>query len=421
MYTETRIHKVYRPLNIGISINVGGVAVAQTINPYEHTVTPQRTQALPTILTPLVMAQTGSDDASWQDGNVAHLLKEVIWYANGTNINVSGTPIYEAFHSGGSPLYQIVSTGADNGSLRLWKNFAAEERYTMQMSAKFVDPRTKKTYEVMSDGIDLFATSIGDSEWDFSVVHDVNIIYNPVIDRLKLYDWLVAAGKVTPSTALRQQYTDATAYDINLPLLITHGHRKATNTDNVRFRLFAHNQDHVEVKLGNNFFLTEFDNNHLRIDQRFLPDETFVLDVCMYTVADGKETFQSQEQLTFSRYYPRIEAYPTNGSDIDLSATERPDTALVLIAGQPCDYPEAYLRLTWSARSSESDPWTYQGYGERVTIDQQKLGINPQGRDDLYIRLDYHVKSGLAPLSNEDGALITDNNRFIVDETIREN
>jgi len=402
MIYETKIRKIYRPLNISTSVEVSGVSLAQVVDQYENTTTPSRSSSQTTVLKPVVMALSGSDDNTWADGNVASKLVEIKWLCNGTDISVSGTDVYDAWHSAGSALFEIVhDSTANNGSLRIWKNLAAQEMCAMQMKAKFLDSRTGRYYEVLTDAVDLTAQALGDAEWDFSIVHDVNIKYCPVQDNLKLYDYLVAAGQL-PEGKSRADYLDATAYEIRLPIFITYGHKKVTPTDKITFRAFDHLHDHAELTTSNNFFLREFDSEHILIDQRFLPDETYVIDVKMYV----NDVFQSQEQITFSRYYPKIEAVPTNGSDLDLDAQTRWDKAFVTINGNHCEYPEAFLRLAWFARSSESEQWTPQGMGETCTINQQSLGISPTGRDELFIRLEYRIKSGLAPLSNEDGYLI---------------
>lgn len=417
MYTETRIHKQYTPLSLAVVVRATGTATAQLYNQFEGTLTPQRTPDAPTVFIPDVQAIVNDNAPDWQNGNKVSLLTEVQWLANGEDISNPASSVYADFHTAsGEPLFSIVSAANDtNASLRLWLNPSAEKRYTMQLSAKLTDPRTKHTHVILSDGIDIYVNTLGASEWDFSVVHDTNIRYSPCYDNLRLYDYLCKKNVITASDSLRNTYCDGMQYDLSLPFLISYGHSRYTADDKLRFRVFDHLRNHAELTPSNCSWITELDNKHLRVDQRFLDGERVVADIQMEILtSSGTWLPVAQEQLTFTRWFPAIDAMPTNISDIDLTADTRPDHALVLFNGHKVDHPLAYLTLKWYARSSESDPWTYQGEGEDVIINQRALGIGVNARDTLYIRLEYDLTIGYALLVDNEGRFITDNEgRFI--------
>ena len=391
------IHKIFEPLVTTVSTVVEGNP-SQIYNTLLNEWTPNR-NLLPLFLQPKVVATTSGNDKSWANGDHIAEVREGQWYAN-------GIPIGSVESLKG--MYTIDTSKTDtNYRLTFKKNLTPGEHYDFVFKGRFADTRNNTWVAVQTDPVPVTVSENAPNEWDLSVVHDTSIKYKPLSDLLKEYDWKVANGIITASTAERNKCLDGNQYELRMPIIISNGSAVVKNIHTLWSRLSVHLyicQNGTEILADEVPFVRSLSKEEIILDQRLIPDGTVL---CLKLFFD--EQLCGSEYFSFSLVIDKYDCEPTNEGDYAGTDLYRHDRATCVNKsnGRKMKYPEAYLQMEWYT-DSQNALGVYHGEGETVTMEYARINIGSDQLFDVYIKSRIKAQAAALTFDSEGNILITD-------------
>lgn len=390
---KKRIRLEFAPLNVAVSMvlltpNSPLVQVCNTIiNQYE----PDRTLT-PTVVLPQVVAN--ASDGSWPEPHSNSALASMKWYADG--VDITTIPAWQG-------KYEIGNSGSLKGALTIKRNILPNERISLVFKATLVDYRTGVNYPIETDPIilsssvksqDLYTVAIGDSQI---------IQYDVFKDKLAEYEYKVAQGIITASTAAKNTATDENAYIRDIPVTVFRGEQPITTGFTLKYYRVNSDLTLTELQASDDEIIS-FDNSHIVLDLRLLVKADYLVKV----IADNHEA--AQMQFSVNRVYQAFSIRPTNGIAISPTDKERCDVAMVDCDGNIVDYPEVMLRMIWKTDSSTLTGKVHNE-GVRTVFQLSSTGIGDNYTNDwldVYVEADHKEQHSVA--TDENGNIFTDEN-----------
>lgn len=310
--------------------------------------------------------------------------------------------------------YEIVTDANENrGCLIIKKNNAPSDVEVLSFSAKFEDYRTGTVMVVGSlNELVLKTTNKGSDKMSCSV-DKPSQNYDPLEDRLLLYEYLVGRGLA--SDGARANYIDGKCYERSINVVLTVGKTAQSVLPNgVTMRLVkkgtataiaANSEANPEV-LSVAFPIVRFDCRLMELEEyevQFLKN--------------GK--VECRAYISFKRDMQQVNSvFPTKGADVVPGQIMYFNDAAIMLNDDAVEYPELYYFIQWFTQAKVFDSSTgiyrwadpvKRQVGQQMQCDVSKLGIGITKNDSYfstYVEVTEDDACGL--VADEDGYMLMD-------------
>lgn len=363
-----RLQTDYEPLSLSVSMQVATAnsGPGQVYDPTEDSYAPDR-EITPMVIIPIVRANT--IDGSWTQHVVNPILSEIKWFVNGINIaNVSEW----------NGKYTIENEGLNKGSITVEKNISVEDIVELHFEALVPDNRTGVNVLITSDTINLTTVDKAGDTWGVGIDVEPDIVYNPFLDNLLLFDYKTANGI---SAGNRNDAIDTNAYEREVNVYVTFGGNKATEGFTTHLYKLS-GQSMTEIT--NELEIKKVSNTKIALDIRFIEKADYMI------IIKSEDAEVARTQFSVTRYYPEIEMEILSGVSI------RPKQRLYLNQlsishnSNVVEYPARLVRTLWYTDTENIVGKEWQE-GNRCVVEILHTGIGRSYLDswmDLYVKAD---------------------------------
>lgn len=404
---KKRIRIDYAPLNVAVSmqcttplspaLQVFNAALASGLQ-YE----PDR-EISPSQFWPEIIANAA--DGSWHNQYANSLLTEMHWFVDGVDIMLH--PDWQGDNGAGDAKYEIDTSGSNyRGALAVRMNISPDKQYSIHFEGVIADPRLGTRIPVKTDPIILSTEDISEDSFSISIGDDQIIQYNPFKDKLHLYEFKVAHGKVAASAEAEAEATDENAYKRTIPVTVHQGSEIVTT--GYTLELYRVNSATSFTKLvpGTDKEVLSVSNTAIVLDLRLITKEDFLV------VAALTDSARPNPQVQFSvnRVYQNYNLEPTNGASIVPSDIQRYDEVMCQSDGQVVEEPESIIKIDWYTDTATKTN-LHHNEGQKTIFTIAKTGIGKTFEDDwMDIKAEGEIKPAYAVATDENGNVFVDEN-----------
>ena len=370
---KKRIRKDFAPLTVAYSIRCVSAAAPLTqvyngaLNEYE----PDR-EITPTVILPDVTAN--ASDGSWGDPHANRYLADMHWYVNA--VDIATLPDWNG-------KYVIEQNGDERGQISISKNISPGDAVTLHFEASLPDNRLGVNIPIITDSVVLSTSEKADDGYSVSLT-DANLIqYDPVKDRLALYDYKVAHGLIPGVTAVRNTYIDKCSFIHEIPFTVYHGKDPISSGYTAKLYKVLTPTSLGQMSVGGE--VESLTGNKLVLDLRMIEQVEYVLKIFVGT----KEV--ASTEIGVSRIYQKCHGEPTNGTAIHPLDTERYDQAMVSCDGNVVECPGSIYRIVWYT-DTDAKTGVEHNEGDTTVFQLSKTGIGDTEADDwceVYFTTEY--------------------------------
>ena len=395
--------RIYLPLNVSV------VAVClDTGSPLTQTIDgvnfyPDR-KVVQSRIYPQILAT--ADDGSWDNTRSNVNLTNMVWKAS----TGSGWKDISTL-SEWNGLYEIDNTATSNrGTLYVKRNLGANDKQQLIFEADLLDYRTKKLHHIITEPVTLFTVNKGEDTYGIGIGVESNITYNPVLDKLALYEYLVANDLKGSSDSERNSCFDGNEYLRTIPIDIYKSKNKVTS--GYSLQVFRVNESGAATQIvpSSNAKPNELVSLSLTamvLDLRQVMKNDYIIKC----VVGGKVVCQFQ--FNVSRSYPSFELEFLNKNGIKHGQINRGNKLLVHYNNVLVVHPHRILRIKWKTvahnEGGENITKEWQcGDSCQYSVKETELGESELCR--LEDRVDYSQKPNLSYAIDKNGAYLTDKN-----------
>lgn len=391
--SKKRVRVEYAPLNVAVSMvlltpNSPLVQVCNTlINQYE----PDRTLT-PTVLLPQVVAN--AQDGSWPEPHSNQYLANVKWLSDGVDITTI---------SDWQGKYEIGTTGSMKGSLTIKRNLLPNERISLVFKGDLVDTRLGVTIPIETDAAILSSSVKSQDQYTLAIGDSQVIQYDAFKDNLAIYDYKVAQGLISPSSAEKAAATDKNCYIRDIGVTLFRGEDSMTSGFTLKYYRVNSNLTITELTYADDEVIA-YDNTHIVLDIRLITKSDYLIKA----IAENRVV--AQIQFSVNRLYPAFNIRTSNGTSINPNDKTRCDKAMVDCDGNIVEYPEVMLRMIWKTDTAGIQDKIHNE-GERTVFSLGSTGIGETYLDDwLDISVEGDFKPAHSVATDENGNIFTDEN-----------
>lgn len=404
---KKRIRIDYAPLNVAVSIQcttplspalqVFNAALASG-QQYE----PDR-EVSPSQFWPEVIANAA--DGSWlnQYGNM--LLTDMHWYIDG--VEISEHPDWQGNNSLGDPKYEIDNSSTNyRGSISIKQNISPDKQYSLHFEGVIADMRLGTLIPITTDPVILSTQDVSTDGFSLSIGDDQVIQYNPFKDKLHLYEYQVAHGKVTASSAAETAATDENAYKRTIPITVHQGAEIITTGFTIKLYRVDGASTFTELTPESNKEVLSVSNAAIVLDLRLITKEDFLV------VAVLSDSTHPNPQIQFSvnRVYQNYNLEPTNGAGILPSDTQRYDEVMCSSDGNTVEDPESIIQIDWYTDTVDKTH-LHHNEGQKTIFTIAKTGIGNTYSDCwMEIQCEGEIKPAMDVAIDESGNTLVDEN-----------
>lgn len=389
---RTRIRRDFAPLNVAVAVSCDTAysTMMQIYNGSTGEFEPNRLLS-PTVIRPIITAYAA--DGSWPTPSANGALAEMVWYVNGADI--STLPDWQG-------LYSIDAVGSTRGSLTISKNVQPGSEYSLHFEAKLVDNRLGVTLPIKTDPVVLSTIDKGEDTYGLSIGESTNIRYNPLIDQLDLYEYMVAHGYISASSAAQAAAYDGNEYLRTIPVEMYAGDVKMTGGYTVKlYRVNGINS--ITEITSSDYEIVSVSPDAIKIDLRLIDKADYLIK----GFVNGLE--QAKCQFSVKRIKPAFKCTPTNESSILPAQVERYDEVQVESDGSNIRYPGRTLKISWFTDST-SMTGVEHNEGAETLFSLRKTGVGDDYTNDW---LDVYVEAS----HKEPHSVATEGNDIFTDES----
>lgn len=325
-----RIRRDFAPLTVSVAISCESAysPSTQVYNASTQEYEPDR-GVTPTVIRPIINAHAA--DGSWPNPVANSALANMKWYVNGVDITTIESWLNQ---------YQVDAVGATRGSLTILKNLSPSERASLHFEADLVDSRLGVTIHIKTDTIILSTVDKSEDSYGISIGEDRNVRYSPFDDKLLLYEYKVAHGIISASSAAENSARDGNEYQRSIPVQVYLAGSKIDTGYTIKL-----------FKIGSNLQLTEVSETDYEVIS--VGTTGIVLDLRLIEKADYmvkayvENVEKAKVQFSVERIYRNFTCTPTNETGIHAGQTARYDEAMVNCDGKAVQYPGNVLKIVW--------------------------------------------------------------------------
>lgn len=395
---SVRVRRVFAPLNTAAQLVciTGGSPTTQVYNTALGQYEPNR-GITPCVIHPDVTAY--ASDGTWKYPQANTKLANMTWKVNGTEISKVWTEGTD---------YSVGTTGSERGDLKIMRNTGVSEKFALQFSAEIVDERTNVNIPVTTDEVTLNTVAKSDDAYSLALGDDETIKYNPVLDKLLLYDYKVAHGIIAAATATRNACLDERAYLRTIPFTVYKGASKVTSGYTVKlYRMSGTSQ--VEISTGTTEACS-IGTTSVQLDLRLVESASYVVKAFV----SGKEV--ASKQFSVARIYPKYTVSAGQNTDIAPSQDNRMQEALVSSEGRVVECPASVYLLKWSTKATDGGLTTTKQWqeGDQAVFNISDTGLGESSDEELEIAVDAEYKEAMEFLSDGSDALVDENGEYLI-------
>lgn len=392
--SRKRIRKDYAPLTVSISLSclTSGSPVTQVYNAALDEYEPDRS-VTPTILQPVVTA--AASDGSWPQPYANSLLANMVWKVNGVDITTL---------SDWTGKFSIETVGSGRGALTITRNLTPSERLSLHFEAELVDNRLGVTHPIVTDEIVLSTVDKSADSYSMSIGEATAIYYNPFLDKLHLYEYKVAQGKISESSTARTAALDENAYLRTIPISVFKGANLITSGYTIKLYRVVNETTFTEITESDENEVDAITTSGITLDLRLVTKENYLISALVGT------TEVARLQFSVSRLQQGFSCTPTNESAILPGQTARYDEALVDSEGKAIECPESIIAIIWYTTSAYKTNVRHNEGGHTL-FQLTDTGVGDTYTDDwLDVFTDAAQKEAYAIAEDVDGNTWVDEN-----------
>lgn len=390
--SRKRIRKDFAPLTVSVSLacSTAFSPVTQVFRAASSEYEPDRS-ITPTLLQPTVIA--AADDGSWPTPNSNAMLANMQWFANGVDITTLND---------WNGLYTIDTVGATRGGLTIFRNLTPAERLSMHFEADLVDNRLGVTHHIKTDAIVLSTIDQSADAYGISIGESKSIYYNPFLDKLHLYEYKVATGKIQESTAARNAALDENAYLRTIPVTLFKGANVVSTGYTLKLYRIVNQNTFTELIDADE--VVTIAPAGITLDLRLIEKDNYLIKAFIGNAEVARV------QFSVSRQYQPFSCSPTNEAAITPDQTMRYDVAQVDSEGKAVECPECIVSIVWYTDTAAKTNVRHNEGGS-TAFELEKTGIGNTYLDDwLETHVDAIQKEAMKVAIDEDGDELTDEN-----------
>ena len=360
-----RIRRDFAPLTVSVSLSclTSGSPATQVYDAVLNEYVPDRL-VTPTILQPVVTA--AASDGSWPQPYANALLANMVWKVNGVDITTLAD---------WAGKFSIDTVGSTRGALTITRNLTPTERLSLHFEAELVDNRLGVTHPIVTDEIVLSTVDKSLDSYSMSIGEATAIYYNPFLDKLHLYEYKVAQGKISASAAARTAALDENAYLRTIPISVFKGPDKMTSGYTVKLYRVVNATTFTEITASDENEVDAITATGITLDLRMVTKENYLVVALIGT------TEVARIQFSVSRITQAFSCTPTNESAILPGQTARYDEALVDSEGKAIECPESIVAIIWHTTSAYKSDVRHNEGGHTV-FQLQDTGVGDNYTDD---------------------------------------
>ncbi len=371
---KKRIRKEFAPLTVAHSIRCITPAspTTQIYNGANGEYEPDR-ELTPTIILPDVVAN--ASDGSWPNPHSNGSLADMHWFVNGKDI--STLPDWNG-------KYSIDQVGDTRGAISISKNISPGDAVELHFEASLADYRLGVNIPIKTDKITLSTTEKANDGYSISIGDSSIIQYDPLKDRLRLYEYKVAHGLIAASSSAQTAAKDKCSYLHEVPVTVFNGKVKMKSGYTIRVYRVVNPLSLTLLSSGVDEIHT-ISATKVIFDVRLIEKASYVIKAFV----GNKEV--AMIELGFSRIYQDYSCSPTNGTAIHPSDTERYDRAMVDSDGNIVECPGMIFRIVWFT-DTNSKTGVKHNEGDETVFQLDKTGIGSTYSDDwcdVYCECEY--------------------------------
>ena len=327
---RNRIRRDFAPLTVSVAIACDSSysPLMQAYKASSQEYEPNRLLS-PTVIRPIVTA--AASDGSWPTPSANSSLANLKWYVNGADITTL---------SDWTGLYTIDTVGATRGSISIRKNIAPGANVTMRFEADLVDQRLGVTIPIKTEEVVLSTVDVAEDTYSMDV-DEHNIRYNPLLDKLHLYDYKVAHGLISASAAGEAAARDGNEYQRTIGFNVYKGGEKLSSGFTVRLYRVNSASSVTEITSATAYEVVSISTSAIVLDLRLIEKADY-----MIKAFDGS-TEIARAQFSVNRIWADFSCRPTNETSILPSQSERYDEVQVDSEGKKVECPGNVIKITW--------------------------------------------------------------------------
>lgn len=395
---KKRIRRDYAPLTVmtGLVCTTPTSPVTQVYNSNIGEYEPDRSLT-PTIVHPDVTAH--AKDGSWKTPQANAQLANMVWKVNG--VDISTLNAWQGY-------YTIDTVGATRGDISITKNLTPGSYVELSFEADLADDRLGVNIHIKCDPIVLSTVDKSGDDYSMSIGDDQIIQYDPFKDKLHLYEYKVAHGLITASTANRNASIDENSYERTVPIQLYKG-ADIVATTGYTVKLYQITGITSGVAQLTELTTTsdeviDITTSGVTIDLRLIAKRDYLI----RAFVDNEPV--AEKQFSVNRIYPKFTVRPTNGTSIEVNDTERYDVAMVDCDGNKVECPESIIKIIWKTDSATLTNVAH-GEGGEIVFQLSKTGLGETYLDDwLDVYCEGDQKAVHEVAIDESGNELTDEN-----------
>ena len=350
----------------------------------------------PCLVRPII--ELNADDGSMTNarGNEFLSTSSMKWYVNGVDITT-----IQAWQDG----YAISTVaGPMRGTLTVYRNVPIGERCELTFEGVINDPRTNQNIPVTAGPVVLRTTDKSKDQWSMSICVDPSLEYDPIRDRLLLYNYMVAHGEVTAAPATEQAADDDSSYRQHVPIEVRRGVTLQNSGYTLElYRVNSSTGALTQISTSDLNEVISMSLSELVVDLRLIEKEEYVL------IAKHGTTEVARQSFGMKRHNGDYTLTPVNAAGVAPSDIIRRDVLQGRYDGNTLDHPACAIRILWKTKASGSNTTITQNEGETTEYNLGKAGL---GQDyataeiDQWVESEVKSKYAIAKESTTDGGKV---------------
>lgn len=399
-----RVRRRYTPLNTSVCI-----VCITPMSPLMQTTDgvnffPDRT-VVNTGIQPQINATT--EDGSWDNrrSNMALVNSSIKWMVSKGN-----TWVDIAEDANWSGKYEIdLTETTTKGTLYIKRNISANDKQQIYFEGQLLDYRTKTLINIHTEPVTLYTVKKGDDTYGIGIGVETNISYNPVLDKLSLYEYLVANNLKTASDAERNKCLDGNEYLKVIPIDVYLSKKKIST--GYTLQVFRVDEKGKATQIAVSSItapneLLALSLTSMTLDLRLIMKSDYIIKVVV------GDKVVAQFQFNVKRMFPAYRFDFLNQSSISYGELPREDKVMVQCLNNQVEYPQRLLNINWFtiAHNDDLTEVTKQWQeGDSCKYDIAETGLGESEECELEEKVEYDHKPPLDFAITADGDYLTDN------------
>lgn len=387
---QERIRRYYAPLTTSATLRVmtPDSGIGQVYDPNTDNYNPDR-EITPLVIAPNIRAWASDD--SWKQLDVAQMLGQKKWFANG--VDIATIPSWAG-------KYEIDS---ENGAITIYRNTEIQETIELHYEALLPDERLNINVPIKTKPIVLTTLDMSDDTYSISFSTEESFTYNPFLDKLLIYDYKVANGIPAGN---RNDAIDENAYERIIEMLVTKGGQEVTEGYSLKLMKVTNNMTLEEIANSTDFFHLDLEENKIVLDMRMLQEGTYMIIVD----DDDLEREVARKQFSVSRVSPTYNFDFFSNASIAQGDRFHRNKVLVHYNGNIVEYPAPILRFLWQTET-QSEGIKDWNEGDHTLIDILRAGVGfNHTNDTMDVSVGSEMKGVFERATDENGDVFTDEN-----------